>query len=177
MKANELNSKPSNQPLAHNLHHRKDVNDIVTRQHMLAEIIFKLNSEHKPCGPKVLLKLMKEKGYDVDRSTICRDRLAINRRNNFLKDLAESNYSFYIESMWSDIEFVIQGAHQMFINAKNGMSKIHAVKLILDTVKAKHELLNGRVLDVSVELLGKKLHKLKDENKVLREQLASHDSV
>lgn len=177
MKSNELNPKQPNQPIAQKSHHRKDVNDIVTRQQVLADIIFDLKSENKSDKPKVLLKLMKEKGYDIDRSTLYRDRVAINQRNNFVRDLSESNYSYYIESMWSDIELVKQESQEVFLTTKSDSVKNNAGKLILETVRTKVEMLNGRVLDVSVELLGKKLREFRDENKDLKQRLESHDSV
>jgi len=166
--------KESNLQLAHKLHHRKDVNDIVTRQHVLEEIIFNLKLDNISVTPKILLEKMKEKEYKIDRSTLYRDRLSINQRNSFLRDLSESNYSFYVENMWEDIELVTQGSQEMFITTKNPNIKNNAGKLILETVRTKIELFNSKALDISVELLGKKMRSLKKENTHLKYQLEKH---
>lgn len=173
----ELNQNNSNQSLAHKMHHRKDVNDIVTRQHTLEEIISNLKSENIPVTPKILLEKMKKKGYKIDRSTLYRDRLAVNQRNSFLRDLSESNYSDYVENMWNDIEFVKQEAHEMMKNTTNARTRIIAGKLMLETVRTKVELFSGSVLNVSVELLAKKMQKFREENNYLKQRLENtHDS-
>ena len=76
--------------------------------------------------------------------------------------------------MWEDIELVTQGSQEMFITTKNPNIKNNAGKLILETVRTKIELFNSKALDISVELLGKKMRSLKEENTHLKYQLEKH---
>ncbi|QLH07206.1 hypothetical protein [Nitrosopumilus ureiphilus] len=94
-----------------------------------------------------------------------------------MRDSSESNYSNYIEIMWEDIELVKQGSQEMFLTAKSDSIKNNVGKLILETVRTKIELLSSKALDISVELLGKKLRQFRDENQDLKQQLGKyHDS-
>jgi N-glycosylase/DNA lyase len=121
---------------------------------------------------------MKEKGYNINRSTLYRDRKDINQRNSFVRDLSESNYSTYVQEMFENIDFVTDEAMQMLTTTRNDRTKIFSGKLILEAVRTKTEILSGKVLDISVELLGKKLSSMREENHNLKEKLAKsrHDS-
>lgn len=174
----EPNSNTSILSTVHNTHHRKNVADIIERQTILAEIISDQKAEHNPTTPKELLPKMKKRGYNIDRSTLYRDRLAINQRNSFVRDLSESNYSSYIQDMFENIDYVTDEAMQMLTTTGNDKTKILSGKLILEGVRTKTEILSGKVLDISVELLSKKMRSMREENNNLQQELAEsrHDS-
>ncbi|QLH07205.1 hypothetical protein [Nitrosopumilus ureiphilus] len=58
----EINSNHSNLLIAQKRYQQKNAYDIVTRQHVLEEIIFNLKSENISVTPKIVLEKMKEKG-------------------------------------------------------------------------------------------------------------------
>lgn len=86
------------------------VEDINLRRDVLAKIISDLKVEGVPVTKKILVEKMAKKGYKMDDSTLHRDRTELNKKNTFVRDMGESNYSSYIEEIATTLDYVTNEA-------------------------------------------------------------------
>jgi len=166
----------------------KDSNSttIEKRRKALRRIISDYGQKGKKPSRKELLFELAKKGFKIDLSTLYRDKTSINGENSFLRDIAEANYSVYVEEMWDNLDFIIENSienyHKNFPitkttkHEKNGEiettiqtiknnpdSKQKFLRLILDATMEKASLIKGDTINFSVAFLSKKLHKFEDE--------------
>ena len=142
--------------------------ELDARLDALTQIITEEYSDGRKIIGKEIIKKMKELGYpEYTKDTLYRDRCRLNRKNPFLRDMAESNYSKIVEEMWNDIELVNDKAKELLEDAKTAEKKRSVGRLILETVELRDKILNGNVMDVSLSLLSNKLDKLENDNRKL----------
>jgi len=86
---------------------RSSIEEILTRQKKLGDIIVKYHEDNKEPSNNQLIKSMREIGYDTyNYMTLNRDMKHINRQNTFVRDLAESNYSYIVETQMNKLTSV-----------------------------------------------------------------------
>ena len=80
---------------------RKPNNESQKRQAKLKEIIYNYSQEGKFLTQKKALAELKEAGFEISRSELARDKHVIVTNNNWIKNLAEENYSAYMEESFN----------------------------------------------------------------------------
>lgn len=141
--------------------------DIVERISQLREFIHNtINSKNRPPTRKECVDHMLTR-YDYSIQKYNRDIREINVDNTFLSDIARYNYSSYLSQIWENLESLEDETKSNFYDP-SGFVKVNSKKIYLDIQKVKLELLGGKALDVSVELLGKRMRLLRDENTRLK---------
>ena len=165
---------------------RKSVDDIAGRRLMLAKVIEKAQTDDKHLTEKEQLAIMKKKGYNMSRATLYTDKTALNRSNTFVRDLAESNYSKYIEDIFKTLDFVEAEARIQYnkkwtqdkvvkketqdgvmvethITEEQAMPKNMFLLTIARAAELKARLLAGDAVHISVALLAQKFAKMTNE--------------
>jgi len=140
---------------------------------------------------------------DVDRSKLYRLKLAMNYENNFVLNIAESQYSAMIQDIYDKLLFVEDkvaplceqdwtvetistgdGDRNNFVKSESNQHKpkVDFYRLIVDIQTAKMKLLTGDIMNVSVAMIEKNFSKIRDERddykkeiKRLREKLDKKD--
>ena len=173
------------------------VKDITERQALLKQIIEDYHRKGRKPSRKDLLEYLEKRGYSIDMSTLYRDKAAINSENRFVVDMAETNYSGYMEEIWESLEYIKEEAIKNYEKdwvitketkrSKNESetvtekihghpdSKLRFLKLLNDVIDSQVLVMKGDTLDVSVGFLGKKLGQYKDELTLKENELESKD--
>ena len=137
--------KPTNEQLA-------------TRRHILQR-----TTEQNPKLIKshdVIKAMRLNVGYEqYNKENLRVDRLHIKALDTFVSDLALYTYSNTIHIMFDDLEEIKNKARE-FYDSEKGFVKINALKIGIDVVGMKEKILSGKALDVSVELLGKRMRSM-----------------
>lgn len=133
-------------------------------------------------------RLDREK-FDVSISTVYKDLVAISRENTWVRDLTESTYSAYQEDIHDKLDWIENEALELYGQnwspQKNTMKKIPTasgkdkviikaektdvnhkakatfLKIILEVQDLKIKHTNGKNIDISAAILGKKFDKAK----------------
>jgi len=168
---------------------------IEKRRKALRRIISNYGQKGEKPSRKDLLFELSKKGFKIDLSTLYRDKTKINEESSFLRDIAETNYSAYVEEMWENLDFVIENSIEIYHknfpitkttkHEKNGKiettiqtiknhpeSKQKFLRLILDATMEKVSLFSGSTINFSVAFLSKKMHQFKAENEQYKFELA-----
>lgn len=180
---------------AHSMRRHTTVEDIEVRRQALLDVILETRKKRKLLTRKAMIDGMKKKGFDVDVATLYRDRTALNRTNNFVRDLAESNYSAIQEDIQEVLDWVEQEAERQYrktwtnsktvkkeIPTNEGLVEIEEVtttgevaaakaaflKIIKEVQELKNKLIHGENIQLSVALLKDKIRKLESENEELK---------
>lgn len=134
---------------------------LLKRRQTLLSIQENHNNSKKPVTKTAIRDEMRAKsGYpDYSFDMLRVDEMHIKSTNTFVSDLAMYTYSSTIQGMFEDLDHVRDTAMKDFEHEK-GFVRINSKKLVVDTVLAKEKILSGRTLDVSIELLGKKLRQI-----------------
>ena len=176
---------------------KSTVKDITERQALLKQIIDDYKKKGRQPSRKDLLVELEKRGHHIDMSTLYRDKTAINSENYFVVDIAETNYSAYMEEIWESYELIKQEAIKNYEKdwvitkeierSKNEPetitekiyghpdSKLRFLKLLKEATDSQVSLLKGDTLDVSVGFLGKKLGQYKEELTIQEQELESKD--
>jgi hypothetical protein len=80
------------------------VDDIMERRIHLCKVITEFNDKGIRPTRQMLLKRMRDDGYNISNDTLHRDWVHEMRSNTFLRDLGESTLSHYIEEVFADID-------------------------------------------------------------------------
>lgn len=154
--------------------------EIQKRQLKLKDIIYEASQEGKFLTQKEVLEKLDEAGYKITRSELTRDKRAIATKNDFIRDLAEHNYSQYMEESFNMFSFIREEAlklagsewikrtvkdkntdegasHEVINVADEAGPKKMFYDLALTAENMRVQMLKGDVLNYSVAYLGKKL--------------------
>jgi Fe2+ or Zn2+ uptake regulation protein len=88
--------------------------DITLRRQILLQIITKMKKDGQTVNRFTVLPHLKKAGFDVEEGTVYRDLTALNRENNWVRDLAESNYSAYQEDIALGLDWIITEAKKQY---------------------------------------------------------------
>lgn len=169
------------------------VKKIQARRNELRKIMLEAQHTGKPRTREELLKQLAEKGFDIDFSTLYRDKIEINRTNTFIEDIAESEYSPMQEDIYNKLLYVEEQALQLYNkdwkisrfvkrNLPDGSitessivhddkPKLQCLGLIKDVQILKRNALKGDPVNLSFVMLSKKLSNLKEELGLTTRQL------
>ncbi|MDH3339804.1 MAG: hypothetical protein OEL84_00810 [Nitrosopumilus sp.] len=136
------------------------LDDTQERRLKLLDIVNQFREKGKLVNRYTLQPALEEQGYKVSFATIYRDMTSINQKNTWVRDLAQSNYSAYQESISQNLEWIEQQAQKMFQETENHvwLNIIHRVQ----ETKMKHT--NGENINISAAMLGKKFNEMKKED-------------
>ncbi len=149
----------------------KPTNDqLLARRRKLDDIIHSHAQDPEKPKDKELIKEMQAHYEGYDRHHLHKDRLYIMASDNFVSEMSMFRYSATMRDIFSKIDLVQERAIKEFDNEK-GFVKINSMKLVLEANKLKNDILEGKAMDTSIELLGKQLRKLTEENDKLTNQL------
>ena len=137
------------------------------RRNRLEEILHEAwDRRENPTTGELVIK-MQEHFPTYDRFNLAKDRLAVQARDNFVSELSIFSYSAMMRDIFNKIEYVENESQKDFDDSK-GFVRINSKKIYLECQKLKANILEGKVMDISVELLGKKLRSMQEENTKLR---------
>jgi len=161
---------------------------VMKRRKSLSEIIDELQKTGKPITRDGLIEQVKKLGYkNYNRNTLFDDRTFLNKGNTFIASLTESNYSQYMEDIFSQLTWVEEQAMQQYekewTNSKlvtkddpeKGITtekhttdelaqpKAAFLNIIKDIQKIKYEFLTGNNIHFSAALLMKKFQQMQQE--------------
>ena len=138
------------------------VDDTQERRLALLDLVNEFRSKGKLINRYTLQPELEKLGFKVSFATIYRDMTSLNQKNTWVRDLAESNYSAYQESISNNLEWIEQQAQKQFEDTQNHvwLNIIHRVQ----ETKMKHT--NGDNINISVAILGKQFNKLKHESRL-----------
>ena len=136
------------------------IDDTQQRRLKLLDIVNQCREKGKLINRYTLQPELEKKGFNVSFATIYRDMTSINQKNTWVRDLAQSNYSAYQESISQNLEWIEQQAQQKFEETNNHvwLNIIHSVQ----QTKMKHT--NGENITISAAMLGKKFNEIKKED-------------
>ena len=137
------------------------IDDTHERRLKLLEIVNQFREKGKLVNRYTLQPELEKQGYQVSFATIYRDMIAINQKNTWVRDLAQSNYSAYQESISQNLEWIESQAQKLFQETENHvwLNIIHRVQ----ETKMKHT--NGENINISAAMLGKKFREMKNSEK------------
>jgi len=150
--------------------HKPTNEELVTRREKLDVILTEHKEKKESPADKELIKEMKAVYSGYDRHMLHKDRLYIMANDSFVSEMSIFRYSHTIRTMFEDIEEIQAVAKTNYDNEK-GFVRINALKIGLESIKLKEDILSGKAMDVSIELLGKKMRKLTEENNQLTGKL------
>jgi hypothetical protein len=158
--------------------------EIKKRQLKLKDIIYEASLDGKFLTQKEVLEKLKEAGYKISRSELTRDKRAIATQNDFIRDLAEHNYSQFMEESFNLYTAIREealalagsswvkrtvkdkttdegGSHEVVNVTDEAGPKKMFYELALNAENSRVQMLKGDVLNYSVAYLGKKLDQYK----------------
>lgn len=151
---------------------------------------------------QTLMDCIKKSGWTAyNRTTLWHDRRRLAKGSNFVRDLAASNYSTYIEQCYETLDDLEDKAYDLFndkwkvrtvktrtweedgeIKSSEESTvqdvpyqvKLESLKLIQKSVDLKTRIVGGENLQLSAAMLADKFRKLDEENKNLRKMLGKN---
>lgn len=170
-----------------------DTQDITLRRLEVEKIISQLKKENKLVTRYTVHEQLTKKGYKVNPSTVYRDITAINRDNTWVRDLSESNYSSYMEEIYTSLIWAEQESVKQYnktwtasktvtkdtpdgqVTERTETEELAAPKnaflsTYVKTQELKHKMLTGDNINISAALLGKKLNQLKKQTESLEQE-------
>jgi len=167
----------------------------------LREVEISLMREGKPLTYKNLIMGLEQKGLKVDRNKLYTLKQSLNKKNNFVISITESQYSAMIQDIYDKILLIEDECFKLAkqdwtvntISTGDGnrnnfqkhetnhhKPKFDFYRLALDCQIAKIKILSGDVINASVALIEPNFNRLRDErddyikeNQRLREKLES----
>lgn len=137
------------------------IDDTHHRRLTLSKIVVDFKRQGKQITRYALQPELKKAGFSVSYSTVYRDLTVLNRKNTYVRDLSESNYSAYQEGIANSLDWVEQQARTEFL--KNKMYFYLGIIMKVQDLKMKHT--SGDNIQVSAALLGKKFDQMHTELK------------
>ena len=137
---------------------------ITERRTKLKNIMLELWDNNNNPTDKALLENMIKIYPSYDRNNLYVDKLSVKADDNFVTELSVFTYSSMMRDIFNKIEYIENESKKSFEDP-SGFARVNSMKIYLDCQKLKADILEGKVLDVSVELLGKKLRKLIEEKR------------
>ena len=160
-------------------------NNVNARRKELSKIIEIHHKKHEPITVPILLDELKKKNFIIDRTTLYRDKIELNKGDTFIRDMTESTYSGYMRAIWENLESFEQEAITLYkkdwTNNKtvtktdpDGNKTIEKTKteslaapkaaflnIVTDIEKAKYQLLTGHNIHLAAALLIQKFQQMK----------------
>lgn len=146
--------------------YRPTHDELQARRTQLDDILTNYKEKKKEPLNREIITAMKKNHPRYDKDTLYKDRLYIMANDTFVSEMSIFRYSSTIREIFDKIKLVENKAEENIDDPK-GFVKVNSLKLILEAQKLKGEILSGKAMDVSIELLGKKLRRLEDENEKL----------
>ncbi len=115
---------------------------------------------------KEIIEAMQAHYPRYDKDHLYKDRLYIMAHDTFVSEMSIFRYSHTIRGMFEDIEEIQREAKKNYTHDK-GFIRINSMKIGLEAIKLKEDILSGKAMDVSIELLGKKMRRMEEENNKL----------
>jgi len=160
------------------------------QQKVLSKVVTQLIKEGLPLTNKNLVSGLEAKGLKVDRDKLYYLKEAMNRNDNFVVAISESQYQAMIRDIYDKIEIIEdecfdlakkdwtqtetetstgEGDHSNYEKTKTvdneHKPKHDFYKLALDCQIAKTKILSGDVINASVALIESNFNRLRDELK------------
>ena len=138
-----------------------------------------------------IIQQMREAGFkDYNRQMHYRDKTDLNKNSTFLIDLAQFNYSAYIEEISDNLRFIEEQAKAMYRQEWNqdktitkhivvnnelvqveehhktapiAAPKLKALEIIANVQKLRTDLVSGDTLNISAALIGKKFREMQED--------------
>jgi hypothetical protein len=161
------------------------VEKIQARRNELTKIMLEYQQKGKIATRDQYLEELAKSGFCIDIATLYRDKIAINRTNTFVEEIAESQYSAMQEDIYNKILYIEEQALLLYDkdwkvsrivkrNLPNGSitessivhddkPKLQCLGLIKDLQTLKQNMLKGENIQLGVTLMGKKLGQVKEE--------------
>ena len=151
----------------------------------LREVEISLMREGKALTNKNLIVGLELKGLKVDRNKLYTLKQSLNKKNNFIVSISESQYSAMVQDVYDKIMYIEDKCTALAeedwtthtISTGNGdrnnfqkhernqhKAKLDFCRIVLDCQNAKAKLLQGDVINVSVALIERNFDRLRDEN-------------
>lgn len=147
--------------------------DITVRREAVLRIVNELKKKGITINRYTVHQSVVNAGFDVDESTVYRDLVAINRENTWIRDLAESNYSQYQESIHETLNWIEVEAKKQYKKkwtmSKRVSKQVHAkdegiIDLIEQTVTAELAAPKAAFLKIIAEVQDLKIKHTNGEN-------------
>ena len=165
---------------------------LIRRQKLLQKILDD-NSQYSILygGVNDIIQKMREAGFkDYNHRMYYRDKTDLNKNSTYILDLAQFNYSAYVEEINDDLTFVEEQALAMYrqewnqdktiiknivVNneivqveehhktAPNATPKLKALEILTNAQKLKMQLISGDTLNVSAALVGRRMVELEND--------------
>lgn len=164
---------------------KSSVENIGTRRNELRKIMLEYQQKGKLATRDQYLEELAKRGFCIDIATLYRDKIAINRTNTFVEDIAESQYSAMQEDIYNKLLYVEEQALQLYDKdwktsrffkrslptgtitessiVQDDKPKIQCLGLIKDLQALKQNMLRGENIQLGVTLIGKKFDQVKEE--------------
>ena len=143
--------------------------ELIIRREKLTEILQEVWDKRQNPKDNELIEAMRAAGYrEYARIHLYRDKLAVQAEDHFVSELSIFSYSAMMRNIFDKIEYVENESQKDFDDSK-GFVRINSKKIYLECQKLKADILEGKVMDISVELLGKKLRTMQEENRKLKQ--------
>lgn len=137
------------------------LDETLRRRQKLQDIINQFRSKGSLINRFTLQPELEKAGFKASFTTIYRDMTALNKDNTWVRDLAESNYSAYQESISSNLELVEQQANEKFKETGNHVW----LNIVLRVQETKMKHTQGDNINISAALLHTKFNELKKQQK------------
>lgn len=160
--------------------------EIQQRQSKLKDILYEASQDGKYLPDKVVLEKLAEAKFKITRSELARDKRAIATNNSWLRDLAEHNYSSYMEESFELFKVIRNeamqlagsdwvkrtvkdkttdegGSHEVINTTDEAGPKKMFYDLALNAENSRVNMLKGDVLNYTMAFLGKKLQYYKEK--------------
>lgn len=140
-------------------------NHITRRREALNEIKEELGESYETTPKKELIQLMIKKGYDdYTKDKLYKDELEIIGADSFVYELSVYRYSGILRDIFEKIALIERESKKDF-DSNSGFVKVNSKKLYLECQKVKTDILESKAVDISIELMSKKLRKLQQEQR------------
>jgi hypothetical protein len=123
------------------------------RRNQLVIILSRFHAEGKHPTLQALKKELKKLRVEAELSTISEDLKEINRKNTFVKDLAQYHYSSLCESHLHNMIWIYAEAKKQYQQSEDAKAKNAFLNTMMTAQTAIQEAINGKMMDVSVAMI------------------------